>query len=1121
MAIQDKFNSKNVIYKITSDVDLEGGTLTVPAGCTLDFQGGSINNGTVRGNGAYVSGETSGCSAKFEDVVYFTSGQETALNGIVVEISNRMAEVEDRFNDSLDDMNLKINYIDDKAAKANSTASKAEAKADSAISTSNEAANTATIAKNAVATLEGLADADEAQQTLAAQVVQIEENKQNIALNKAETDEKLTELASEVGSYQFVETYLTNYKKTIYPFKKGWEYYIELIEANNTDHIQLSWIKEDGSIVEGYISSFSVGVPKIIIPDMDYIGVYGGYNGTAKLRISQKAVKDSSLENREDIEKNVSNIYKINEYVNALSKEYTETGYHEVNFKKGYSYELRYNSYGGQYGDFGYKVDEDSEYVKIATIDFYSDKKSVIFTPKSDIKYFMFSVTANSVTNVSITPVINILDLIRTVDEKANKIDGKVDLSYTQLIDVNNIIDGTGVNSYGKIFEVNESWKGTYGLVVLEWRNEEYITINCAKASGGFYICQYDKDDKFITGSSITGTGLVTISKYSDKAAFVKVTINPSANDIMANYGTILLPYESKPNPIAGYIKDIDFSKKSTVLMYAYADGDIEDTDTKFYGWKNGKCAIQRAIDACDGNTHTKIFCKGSVIATDAEQFTLQENGYYNVVFIPHNKNNIELIGEGEDKTMIEVSLPDDFEQYNIYQPLEVWGDNSVVRGMTIISKNCRYCIHMDASAYKKADYHTISFFDVTMRHYPNAKKAFEASFGLGISNGMNLLTERCTFIVETEYTPSLYIHENVGFNEDFVWTIKNCRFEQSQSTSKTKAIKMMTIQTLGSGVHGNIVFENNEIGMNVPIFVSENNNSPSKQNIKDYDANIYIKITGYYEHPIGYFVSNSTSSVLRITSKTTGENSSVRFDSTSSAFNLIVKGLLRSGYTENNGVVHVEGYQYRDGAEGLNGYAMGELAIDTNRICSMQNRLGDCSSSPKELIVIIDSVSYSIQFNKNYTSYSDEDMLAEIANVIGEVANVELYNWGSDYFPEIHPSLCCRINGSETSILRGMGVKITSNGLKIATTDNEVDAISIDDIPPLKYGRVVRKAILSIYEKSRHHVKLEQYAVTNNDKYTGYFQNRFGIGDTAGVFVPKENGVLTSDYWGYLTINK
>lgn len=50
MAIQDKFNKPNVIYKITKDINLEGGTLTIPEGCTLDFQGGSIYNGTVTGN---------------------------------------------------------------------------------------------------------------------------------------------------------------------------------------------------------------------------------------------------------------------------------------------------------------------------------------------------------------------------------------------------------------------------------------------------------------------------------------------------------------------------------------------------------------------------------------------------------------------------------------------------------------------------------------------------------------------------------------------------------------------------------------------------------------------------------------------------------------------------------------------------------------------------------------------------------------------------------------------------------------------------------------------------------------------------------------------------------------
>lgn len=45
--IQDKFNKPNVIYKITKDIDLEGGTLTIPEGCTLDFQGGSFRNGVL------------------------------------------------------------------------------------------------------------------------------------------------------------------------------------------------------------------------------------------------------------------------------------------------------------------------------------------------------------------------------------------------------------------------------------------------------------------------------------------------------------------------------------------------------------------------------------------------------------------------------------------------------------------------------------------------------------------------------------------------------------------------------------------------------------------------------------------------------------------------------------------------------------------------------------------------------------------------------------------------------------------------------------------------------------------------------------------------------------------
>lgn len=40
----------NIIYKIIFDIDLGGTTLTLPANCTLDFQGGSFSNGTIVGN---------------------------------------------------------------------------------------------------------------------------------------------------------------------------------------------------------------------------------------------------------------------------------------------------------------------------------------------------------------------------------------------------------------------------------------------------------------------------------------------------------------------------------------------------------------------------------------------------------------------------------------------------------------------------------------------------------------------------------------------------------------------------------------------------------------------------------------------------------------------------------------------------------------------------------------------------------------------------------------------------------------------------------------------------------------------------------------------------------------
>ena len=67
------------------------------------------------------------------------------------------------------------------AAEALEFSEEANAYAKAAYTNSNEAVQTANVAKDAVATLEGLANADTAQQTLAAQVTQITQNTSDIA----------------------------------------------------------------------------------------------------------------------------------------------------------------------------------------------------------------------------------------------------------------------------------------------------------------------------------------------------------------------------------------------------------------------------------------------------------------------------------------------------------------------------------------------------------------------------------------------------------------------------------------------------------------------------------------------------------------------------------------------------------------------------------------------------------------------------------------------------------------------------------------------------------------------------------------------------------------------------
>ena len=54
---QDMFTQSNTIYEIRYDFDLNGAEITIPEGCVLDFQGGSLSNGTMEGNNTAIKAE--------------------------------------------------------------------------------------------------------------------------------------------------------------------------------------------------------------------------------------------------------------------------------------------------------------------------------------------------------------------------------------------------------------------------------------------------------------------------------------------------------------------------------------------------------------------------------------------------------------------------------------------------------------------------------------------------------------------------------------------------------------------------------------------------------------------------------------------------------------------------------------------------------------------------------------------------------------------------------------------------------------------------------------------------------------------------------------------------------
>lgn len=69
-------SDENTIYHIQYDYDLNGQTITLPAGSTLSFEGGSLSNGKINGNNSLITGDP----CIYEDMTFGGTWENTETN---------------------------------------------------------------------------------------------------------------------------------------------------------------------------------------------------------------------------------------------------------------------------------------------------------------------------------------------------------------------------------------------------------------------------------------------------------------------------------------------------------------------------------------------------------------------------------------------------------------------------------------------------------------------------------------------------------------------------------------------------------------------------------------------------------------------------------------------------------------------------------------------------------------------------------------------------------------------------------------------------------------------------------------------------------------------------------
>lgn len=695
-----------------------------------------------------------------------------------------------------------------------------------------------------------------------------------------------------------------------------------------------------------------------------------------------------------------------------------------------------------------------------------------------------------------------------------NIIEAKVGLQSVNIINKANVINGYYVSYLNGQIGNNTDFVAT-----------DYCPVkpNTKYKVSDFYTQQfafYDANKAYISGMVSADSNHEFTTPAN--AAFVRFSIpKTQINAVIVAESTIFSDaIKDTSKYIDGLVVPDTSSIKTTEIIVS---ADVNDATAAFKGNNAIQNALDSITDATAKNRYVIRVKKGLYKITKANEF-LGYRGYPAMIL---TKDHVDIIGQGEDNTIVWAELPYDDAQIGAsvdgntyprssYQTVYDYADDSEIRDITFVAKNLRYTIHIDNP--NGAD---------KTRRYKNVGYLFKGDKGSLTAMGCGTSTGEHTHIVGgrslSDSNVPFASHNNIAFDKPSFWSFKGHNFT---SLAGKYAVYMQNdgsllqdqLELVGCSFGGMAYI----LGY-VDVWLSGNTS-------KNYDSFNHAewKFTGYGNEPF-LFANEVAGKSLLFKTTATGLNNSIRFDTSSSAYSLLIKNNQSNAdaalYIDSRD--YIDGYIVQDGSTGLPAQAWGCRDLSESvylydkgiNYTSLAKRLGNCTSNNKTLGVIVNGVTKSIVFNKDYSSMTNAQVIADMQAQMTDVT-ISLLSYGRDYYPLMPDVAETVYNNGSTYIAKGSIVTKQAGFVKLAQASDKVYGVALDDIPVMSItsegvrkgqGRVLKRGYISANRGNAH------FALADNQNPA--IGTRFSLSN--GQLVTDSNGKISVDIdSGIVSIN-